>query len=192
MYNTIAQELHLSLAKGRRMMKATRYVLFLCLLAISSMGSAQASGALKSFNDLKALSGSWQGRVTAKPEAPEVQGKMAHVTLRTTSMGNALMHEMRIQGRDDDPITMLYMNDNHLQMTHFCDAGNRPRMIAKTSADGKTVEFSFVDITGSTQYGHMEHAVFTMIDANHHTEDWTYMSPDNKPVTAHFDLQREQ
>jgi hypothetical protein len=29
-----------------------------------------------------------------------------------------------------------------------------------------------------------------VIDANHHTEDWTYMLPGDKPVHAHFDLQR--
>jgi len=35
----------------------------------------------------------------------------------------------------------------------------------------------------------MHHGVFTIIDANHHTEDWTFMMKD-KPVHAHFDLQR--
>jgi hypothetical protein len=29
-----------------------------------------------------------------------------------------------------------------------------------------------------------------MIDANHHTEDWTYMMPGDKPMHAHMDLQR--
>ena len=36
----------------------------------------------------------------------------------------------------------------------------------------------------------MHHAVFTFIDANHHTEDWTYMMPGDKPMHAHMDLQR--
>jgi hypothetical protein len=36
----------------------------------------------------------------------------------------------------------------------------------------------------------MDHAVFTFIDANHHIEDWTYVMPGDKPVHAHFDLQR--
>ena len=58
------------------------------------------------------------------------------------------------------------------------------------SPDGKTVEFDFLDVAGSTQYGHMHHAVFTVIDANHHTEDWTYMEPGDKPVHAHIELQR--
>jgi hypothetical protein len=59
------------------------------------------------------------------------------------------------------------------------------------SPDGKTVEFALVDVSGGTEHGHMHHAVFTYIDANHHTEDWTYMMGD-KPVHAHFDLQRAQ
>jgi len=56
--------------------------------------------------------------------------------------------------------------------------------------DRKTVEFDFLDVAGGTQYGHMDHAVFTMIDANRHTEDWTCMMPGDKPVHAHYELQR--
>jgi hypothetical protein len=65
-------------------------------------------------------------------------------------------------------------------------------MVANISPDGKTVDFSFLDVAGGTQRGHMHHTVFTMIDGNHHTEDWTYMMPGDKPVRAHFDLQRTE
>jgi hypothetical protein len=114
-----------------------------------------------------------------------------HVSLRVTSMGNALVHEMTGGGRPDDPITMFYLDGDRLLLTHYCDAGNRPRMTGKTSPDGKKVEFDFVDVAGSLRYGHMHHAVFTVIDANHHTEDWTYVMPGDKPVRAHIDLQRK-
>ena len=30
--------------------------------------------------------------------------------------------------------------------------------------------------------------MFTIIDAGHHTEDWTFMLPENKVLRAHFDL----
>jgi phage tail protein X len=92
----------------------------------------------------------------------------------------------------DHPVTMFYLDNNRLTLVHYCDAGNRPRMVARTSPDGKTVEFDFLDVSGSTQYGHMHHAVFTTIDANHHVEDWTYMMPGDKPVHAHMDLTRAQ
>jgi phage tail protein X len=65
-------------------------------------------------------------------------------------------------------------------------------MAARTSLDGKTVEFDFLDLSGGNEYGHMYHAVFAIIDANHHIEDWTYMMPGDKPVRAHLDLKRAQ
>ncbi len=91
----------------------------------------------------------------------------------------------------DDPITMLYLDGDRLLLTHYCDAGNRPRMVAKVSPDGQTVAFDFLDVVGSTRYGNMHDAVFTVIDANHHTEVWTWMDPDGNTVHAHFDLQRK-
>jgi hypothetical protein len=65
-------------------------------------------------------------------------------------------------------------------------------MVARKSADGNTVEFDFADLSGGNEYGHMYHAVFTIIDANHHREDWTYMMPGDKPMHAHMDLKRVQ
>jgi hypothetical protein len=178
-------------------MKSLRFVLSVVLMSLSTVVFAQ-SGAQKSFDKLKTLAGSWQASVTTDPPQHEMgNGTMAQVSLRVTSRGNALVHEMYEVGKPDDPtrydhpVTMLYLDGDRLLLTHYCDAGNRPRMAGKMSPDGKTVEFDFLDVAGSTQYGHMHHAVFTVIDANHHTEDWTYMMPGDKPMHAHFDLHRK-
>jgi hypothetical protein len=167
-------------------------VLFVLVAAAAFAADTAAvqSDAQKSFDKLKTLEGSWEGRVTTVPPNPDIENKSVQATLRVTSMGNAIMHEMRGAGRPDDPITMLYLDGDRLLLTHYCDAGNRPRMTGKMSPDGKTVEFDFLDVAGGTQYGRMDHAVFTVIDANHHTEDWTYMEPGDKPMHAHIDLQR--
>lgn len=164
-------------------------VLVSVVILVSAAAFAQ-SDAQKSFDKLKTLAGSWDGQITTTPPHPEIDGSTAHATLRVTSMGNAMMHEMRSSARPDDPLTMFYLDSDRLLLTHYCDAGNRPRMVGKTSADGKTVEFEFLDVAGGTQYGHMHHAVFTFIDADHHTEDWTYMEPGDKMVRAHVELQR--
>ncbi|HET7151909.1 MAG TPA: hypothetical protein VFI60_10900 [Candidatus Acidoferrum sp.] len=157
------------------------------------------SEAERSFTLLKTLAGSWEGPVTLDPPQPEMDnGKPFRITLRVTSRGHAIVHEMQEAGtapdpaKYDHPVTMLYLDGDRLTLIHYCDAGNRPRMVARTSPDGKRVEFNFQDLSGGNEYGHMYHAVFTAIDANHHLEDWTYMMPGDKPVHAHFDLQRVQ
>jgi hypothetical protein len=159
--------------------------------------AATQSDAQKSFDKLKTLAGTWQGTVTTVPKTDGMgDDTLMQVSLRVTSRGNALVHEMKAAGQADDPtrydhpVTMFYVDSDRLLLTHYCDAGNRPRMAARTSPDGKTVEFDFLDVAGSTQYGHMEHAVFTIIDNNHHTEDWTYLMPGDKPMHGHMDLQR--
>ena len=168
-------------------MKSLYTLLVLVLVSLSTAAVAQ-SDAQKSFEKMKALSGTWEGRVTTIPPAPELDGKIMQVTLRTTSMGNALMHEMTGAGRPDDPITMFYLEGDQLMLTHYCDAGNRPRMIGK-APDAKTVDFEFLDVIGNMQHGHMHHAEFTMVDPNHHIEEWTYMAGD-KPIRARLELQR--
>lgn len=169
-------------------MKSLYAVLVVVLVSLSTAAIAQTD-AQKSFDKMKALSGSWEGRVTTVPPTPEMDGKLMQVTLRTTSMGNALVHEMTSAGRPDDPITMFYLDSDRLMLTHYCDAGNRPRMVAKALPDGKTIDFEFLDVAGNMQYGHMHHAEFTIVDTNHHVEEWTFMAGD-KPVRARFDLQR--
>jgi hypothetical protein len=169
-------------------MKFLRITLTVVLMSLFTVAFAQ-SDAQKSFDKMKTLAGSWEGRMTTTPPEADIEGKLAKVTMRVTSMGNALMHEATSAARPDDPLTIFYLDGDHLLLTHYCDAGNRPRMTGKLSPDGKSVEFEFFDVAGSTEYGHMHHAVFTFIDANHHTEDWTFMHGD-KPLHAHVDLQR--
>src|SRR5258706_7247710 len=189
-------------------MKSLRFTL--CLVGLMSLATAAfaqsdvqkssvaavPSEAQKSFATMKSLAGEWEGPVNV-PEVPEMSnGKPLHVSMRVTSRGHTLVHELQESGtpldatKYDHPVTMLYVEGDQLTLVHYCDAGNRPRMTGKMSPDGKTVEFEFLDVAGSTQYGHMHHAVFTFVDANHHIEDWTFMLAGDKPVHAHFDLQR--
>jgi hypothetical protein len=172
-------------------------IAFSLLLVLMAAAAFAQTDSQKSFDQLKTLAGTWKGPATATPAQPDWDDKPIYVSFRVTSRGNALVHEIKQPGTPDDPskddpITLLYVDDGRLTLTHYCDAGNRPRMVAEASPDGKTIEFEFADVAGSTQFGHMHHAVFTIIDANHHTEDWTYMLPGDKMVHAHMDLQRAQ
>ena len=188
-------------------MKILRYTLCFVLMSVAAAAFAQSdmhkpadtpapSAAQKSFATMKTLAGEWEGPF-AVAEMPEMNdGKALHVSLRVTSRGNAVVHEMQEANtpldptKFDHPLTMLYVDGDQLNLIHYCDAGNRPHMVARPSADGKKVEFDFTDLSGGNQYGHMVHAVFTIMDADHHAEDWTYLMPGDKPMQAHMDLQR--
>jgi len=169
------------------------WVLSLCRLTFAQNPSpdqkaiAPKSDAQISFGALKSLAGTWTGPVTTDPPNPDLDGPI-QVTMRVASRGNVLMHEIAPGGVPEP--TMIYLENDRLRLIHYCEAGNRPRMVARKSKDQKTMEFDFVDISGSTQPAYLHHFVFTIIDADHHTEDWTFMLPGAKLLHAHFDLKR--
>ena len=167
-------------------------------------GSAAApqSAAQVSFSAIKALAGEWEGAITTdmsdamKKQMGGGEMKPLHVSMRVTSRGNVLVHEFQEAGtpldakKYDHPVTMLYVDQEKLNLVHYCDAGNRPRMVANVSPDGKTFDFEFAELSGSNQHGHMAHAKFTLVDENHHVEEWTYMLPNDLPIHARFELTR--
>ncbi len=162
-------------------MKSVRIALS-CLLLLTATAFAQ-SGAQKSFDQLKALTGNWEGK------APD--GKPVQISYRVTSKGSALMSE--ISGHEENMISMFHLDGaNRLLMTHYCGAGNQPRMLASASPDGKTITFDFLDATNlePAQPGHMHHLVISMLDANHHTEEWTF-DAHGKEMKELFDLWRK-
>jgi hypothetical protein len=108
------------------------------------------------------------------------------VDFRPTAMGSALVSE--IKGKKD-VITMFHLDGERLLMTRYCAAGNQPRMLATASSDGKTISFDFLDATNlaSPDAGHMQHGVITMLDANHHMEEWNFVDH-GKGLKEVFDL----
>jgi hypothetical protein len=161
-------------------MKSPRIALPLLLILVASTGFAQTD-AQKSFATIKSLAGSWEGKAS--------NGMFVKDSFRLTSNGSAVMSEL---SGHEDMITMFHLDGDRLLMTHYCGAGNQPRMKATGSPDGKTVSFDFVDATNlaSPQDGHMHRVVYT-IDGDRLAEDW-YFVKDGKDIHEHFDLQRQK
>ena len=147
-----------------------------------------SSDAQRSFDLMKTLAGTWKGPITTDNPAWSTDQPMP-LSIRVASHGNALIHELNTGGPE---VTVFYVDSDRLTLLHYCDFGNRPHMVARPSADGKTVEFDLVDAPGSNQVGHVSHAVFTIIDANHHIEDWIFMLANGTLVHAHMDFKRVQ
>jgi hypothetical protein len=160
-------------------MKSLRFATLLLLLLTTT--AFAESGAEAGFNKLKSLEGNWSGKTS--------EGQPVQITYRSTSGGSALLGEIQAK---EDMISMFHMDGDRLLMTHYCGAGNQPRMAATASPDGKTITFTFVDATNliSSQPGHMERMVVTMIDANHYTEEWDFATSSGPKMHELFDMQR--
>ena len=64
------------------------------------------------------------------------------------------------------------------------------RFEGKMSADGKTSEFTFLDVTGSTKGGLVKRMAFTMIDANKQVVEFTFIRPDGKSMELRGEFAR--
>jgi hypothetical protein len=153
------------------------------LLVLAATAVAVESDAQRSFDKLKTLAGSWQGKT--------ISGQPVDVTFRVTSGGSAVLSE--IMG-EENMITMFHLDGDRLLLTHYCGTGNQPRMKATASPDGKTLTFEFLDATnlGSPQAGHMHRVIFTFPDAEHHTEEWFFVRDGKEAAHQRFNLERKK
>jgi len=163
-----------------------RKAIYLLVLGVISSGwfAVQARSQTKpaaGFDRLKMLVGTW--------EAPAPKGGTLTNTVRLVSNGTAL--EEIFQSSEADQMVTLYTSDgNRLAMTHYCAAGNQPRMeTLPVTGEQKEFSFSFKGITNlaSPNSGHMQHLVIQIADQDHFTELWTWRENGKDQTTAiHF------
>jgi hypothetical protein len=154
--------------------------ILIAALALTAAAFAQTD-AQKAFATIKNMPGTWEGDSRMGP---------VQVTFKVISGGSAVQSE--ILG-NEDMISMFNMDGaDRLLMTHYCAAQNQPRMQASVSADGKTITFNYIDATNlaSPDAGHMQKMVLTLVDDNHHTEEWTF-ADHGKEHKQVFDLRRK-
>jgi hypothetical protein len=160
----------------------------LAIALVLSAGPARSQAPVKSsegFDRLKTLVGVW--------ESVDADGKTFTSTFRLVSNGTAL--EETFQTPKDDQMVTLYTPDgNRVALTHYCSAGNQPRMESPVIT-GATEEFVFA-FTGATNLAspedsHMHRMVLQIEDADHFSETWTNRAKghDTKQV---FDFVRKK
>lgn len=162
------------------MTKFTR-TLLLAAIALSTVCAVAQTDAEKAFTAIKNMPGTWEGTSAEGP---------VKVTFKVTGGGSSVMSE--ILGKED-MISMINMDGpNRLLLTHYCAMGNQPRMEASVSSDGKTFTFTYVDATNlaTPDAGHMQRMTLTLLDENHHTEEWVF-ADHGKERKVVFDLRRK-
>ena len=169
----------------RNSLRTLAAVVVILIVVFSASFIVAQSDAHKSFDLLKGLEGNWAGKNS--------QGQTIQVTFRLTAGGSALMSEILEPASEkrgaEDMISMFHMDGERLLMTHYCAAGNQPRM-KLVAAYGKAVSFDFMDGTNiGAGDGHMQHVTITVPDADHHVEEWTFLDH-GKEMKEVFTLER--
>jgi hypothetical protein len=139
----------------------------LAFLLVSGMPLAAQTGGNASFEKLKGLAGEWSG--TAK-------GQPVTASYRVVSNGSAIEETLR-PTPTETMITMYHLDGQRIMATHYCAAGNQPRMVAvPDTKDPNVVAFKFLDATNlkSPEDGHMRDLTVTIQDNDHFTQQWKW------------------
>jgi hypothetical protein len=129
------------------------------------------------FERIKKLDGAWRARSTKGWE----ENQQFHVIAKGSAVTSESIPGANSTGTANAPLapmlTVYHMDGDRLLLTHYCEAGNQPRMVATSAEDdGRTVHFSFLDATNlaSNSAGHMHSVVMTFSDDNHFSERWSW------------------
>ncbi|TAJ16964.1 MAG: hypothetical protein EPO68_10185 [Planctomycetota bacterium] len=159
----------------------------LCAACVSDrVGQARAAVEPADFARLRALQGTWKGTASStKGETFPVD-----VDYRLTGGGSAVV-ETLFRGTQHEMVTVYHCDGRDIVLTHYCAAGNQPRMRLATPGE-KELVFEF---DGGTNFdpkkdGHMHVGRLEIVDADHVRTRWSYYSGGKLDHDAQFDIAR--
>ena len=166
-------------------MRNIRQLMFLvlALAALAAVGFA-TSKSQPQFDKLKSLAGNWEGKAS--------NGMQVHVNYKVVSSGSAVLESI-LEKADMQMVTLYHLDGDHLMMTHYCSAGNQPRMRADSTSSPTAIKFTFVDVTNlsSPGAGRMQAHSIIWKDADHVTQHWVWREKGQDKEET-FELQRQK
>ena len=134
---------------------------------VRAVGSSSAESS-KSLEMIKALEGEWV-LLKMNGETPPEPGITA---FKVGSMGSSV-REVMFPGSAHEMTNMYHMNGNELMVTHYCGAGNQPRMRGVVVTPGH-VEFKTESVTNlvSMETEFMGELTLDMADRNSLKQSW--------------------
>ena len=138
-----------------------------------------------SFEAIKGLSGTWE---TKDEKGQTVVGSVFAVTA-----GGSAVREIMFPGTDHEMTNMYHMDGDALVATHYCAAGNQPRMRCERAAGG-VYAFTFADVTNlkSADTEHMAELRLVMVDKDHLRQEWQSFKDGKKTEHVTFELTRKK
>jgi hypothetical protein len=141
---------------------------------------ASATASKAGLERLKKLAGEWV--------ATDAQGKPTSQVVsvfKVTAAGSAV-HETIFPGAGHEMVTLYHLDGPDLVLTHYCAAGNQPRMKADPKSPANQLRFEFAGGSNlnAAKDMHMHEGSITWIDDDH--IEWSWVGyQDGKPDTDH-------
>ena len=141
-------------------------------------GSPPASS--DTFNLIKALVGDWQG--SYEWIGKNRKGPM-NAKYYLTGNGTAVVEDLIVDG-NANMTTVYHLDGADLRATHYCAAGNQPRLKATSTDDNKVVKFHMVDITNmpTPEAGHVRDLELRLTSASQITILFTFVGSGKESV----------
>ena len=113
------------------------------------------------------------------------------VGYRVTAAGTTVV-ETLFEGTPHEMVTMYTVDGGRVALTHYCAAGNQPRMRARAGGGPGRLVFEFAGGTGfdPRRDAHMHDATLTFVDADHLHAEWTSWERGRPAGVAVFELTR--
>jgi hypothetical protein len=137
---------------------------------------------------LSSLAGDWTGTAGVGDESFPVE-----TSFRVTGHKSTVVETM-FKGTEDEMVSMYHLDGTSLLHTHYCAAGNQPRMVALATEAHGQISFDFLDATNmkSNDEQHMHSMKIQVKDKDHIEEWWTAWKDGKADHTAHFVLTRKK
>ena len=163
------------------------FTIYLAGASVRAAEKATSTPAQDAFNKLKSLAGEWHGRVGDREKGMETT-----VIYKTTSAGHTVM-ETLFPGTTHEMVTMYHLEDGKLVLTHYCAAGNQPRMALTKKSTPDALDFNFIGGANisSRRDGHMHAARIRFAGKDVLESEWDYFQDGKKTDTKKFFLKRK-
>lgn len=137
---------------------------------------------LGAMDRLKTLQGSWVGSIR------EMQ--MPATTRFVVTSGGSALCEIMGEGTEHEMTNVYHLDGDRVVVTHYCAAGNQPRMVSTKITDASIVfELDSVSNYFPTQGGCMGRLEVEFVDSTTVVQRWTSLGG-KEEGTVTFDLRR--
>lgn len=139
------------------------------------------------FSRLKTLAGEWKGTI-GSPDGPP-----GRVIYRVTANGHTVM-ETLFPGTDHEMISMYHLDGKELVLTHYCAAGNQPRMKfnpGKSTATELVFDFNGGSNLDAAKDGHIHCGRLRLPEPNRMEAHWVFYAGGQPAGTNSVFLSRQ-